>query len=72
MTENLNIISNELQVSWQRLCQRWHETTQVWDDPVRWQFEKEFWQPLEAQMSATHRELERLANGISQAHRSVR
>jgi hypothetical protein len=72
MTESLNMVANELQDSSRRLCQRWHETTQIWDDHVRRQFEKEFWQPLDAQMTATERELERLARVVSNAHRSVR
>jgi septal ring factor EnvC (AmiA/AmiB activator) len=72
MTESLGNIAAELAEAWQRLNQRWHETTQLWDDRVRWQFEKEFWQPLEAQVTATQRELERLAQGISKAHRSIR
>lgn len=72
MTESLSITASELSDSWQRLRERWHQTTQVWDDRVRWQFEREFWQPLEAQVTTTQRELEQLARGISQAHRSVR
>jgi hypothetical protein len=71
MTESLNIVTNELQDSWRRLCQRWHATTQIWDDRVRRQFEKEFWQPLDAQVTATQRELEQLAHGISKSHHSV-
>jgi len=71
MTDGLNMAANQLQEAWQQLCNRWYETTQVWDDPIRRQFEMEFWQPLETQVTATQLELERLANGISKAHRSV-
>lgn len=72
MTESLASISSKLNEDWQRVQRRWHETTQVWDDSIRRQFEREFWQPLEAQISATQREMERLANEISQAHHSIR
>ena len=72
MMESLNTTAADFQEAWRRLHQRWHETAQVWDDPVRWQFEKESWQPLEAQVTAIQHEMERLAHGIAQAHRSVR
>jgi len=39
---------------------------------VRWQFEREFWQPLESQVPATLKEVERLAQVIAQARRSVK
>ena len=72
MTESLSTIADELREAWQRLCRHWEETTQVWDDPVRWQFEREFWQPLEAQVTTMQRELERLAHGTAEAQRNVR
>lgn len=68
---NLNTTGTKLQEAWQRLCLRWQETTPLWNDPVRWQFEREYWQPLESQMPATQREMERLAQVIAQARRSV-
>ncbi|MBS1252572.1 MAG: hypothetical protein MAG451_01613 [Anaerolineales bacterium] len=46
--------------------------TVVWNDPVRRRFEKEYWMPLERQVQATQREMERLARVISQARRSVK
>lgn len=72
MTRTHSMTAGELQEGWKRLCQRWYETTQIWDDRVRWQFQNEFWQPLETQSMTTHRELERLANCIAKARRSVR
>jgi hypothetical protein len=69
---NLNSTAAELQEAWRRLCQRWTDTAAVWNDPVRWDFEKQYWQPLEAQTQATQREMERLAQVIAQAQRSVR
>lgn len=72
ITESLNSTAVYFKEAWRQLHQRWDETAQVWDDPVRFKFEKEFWQPLESQVTATHREMERLAHVISQAKRSVR
>jgi len=69
---NLNTSRAELQEAWQRVRQRWQETTPLWNDPVRWQFEQEFWQPLERQVPATLKEMERLARVIAQARRSVK
>jgi len=69
---NLNTTRSELQEAWQRLCQRWQGTTALWNDPMRWQFEREFWQPLEGQVPATLKEMERLAQVIAQARRGVR
>lgn len=72
MTEGLGNVPTELDEAWLRLRQRWDETTQVWEDPVRWQFQNEFWEPLEAQMTATQQEIERLAHGFAEAERGVR
>jgi len=69
---NLNTTRAELQEAWQRLRQRWAETKTLWNDPVRQRFEREFWQPLETQMPAILGEMERLAQIIAQARRSVR
>ncbi len=69
---NLSVTRAELQGSWQRLCQRWQGTIALWNDPMRWQFEREFWQLLEDQMLLTLKEMEQLAQVIAQATRSVR
>jgi hypothetical protein len=69
---NLSITRAELHEAWQRVCQRWQGTTALWNDPVRWQFEREFWQPLEDQVPLTLREMERLAEVIAGARRSVK
>jgi hypothetical protein len=61
-----------LQTAWRRLCQAWEDAKAVWNDPVRWSFEKEHWTPLEQQVPAVQREMERLAQVIAQARRSVK
>jgi len=69
---NLNNTSVELRDIWQRLNQRWEEAKALWNDPVRWSFEKEHWTPLEGQAQATQQEMARLAQVIAQAQRSVK
>ena len=69
---NLNDTRAELQEAWQRLNLRWQETTALWNDPVRRHFEREFWQPLEGQWQPTVTDMERLAQVIAQAQRSVK
>jgi hypothetical protein len=69
---NLNTTRAKLHEAWQRLRQRWQGTTALWNDPMRWQFEQEFWQSLENQVPITLKEMERLAEVIAQARRSVK
>jgi len=69
---NLSTAIAQLDSGWKTLRQRWEDTTAVWNDPVRWSFEKEHWTPLDAQAQATQREMEQLAQVIAQARRSVK
>ncbi len=62
----------QLDSAWRVLRQRWEGAKSLWNDPVRWNFEKEHWAPLEGQVQATQREMERLAQVITQAQRSVK
>lgn len=71
MADSLEILNNELQESWQMLRQRWQATTEIWEDVVRRQFEKEFWQPLESQTRLTQVNLEQLAQVVTEAKRNV-
>ncbi|HIC87993.1 MAG TPA: hypothetical protein EYP04_01105 [Anaerolineae bacterium] len=69
---SLNVTHNQLQQAWQQLRRQWQETAALWNDPVRWQFEQEFWQPLERQVPATLQEMDRLAQVMAQARQNVR
>lgn len=62
----------ELHEAWQRLMQRWQSTRALWNDPVARSFEKEHWTPLEQQTRTTQQEMERLAQVIAKARRSVK
>lgn len=71
MIGDVKAVRVELQEAWQRLKLRWEESKEIWDDPVRWQFERDFWLLLEKEMSDTLQEMEHLAQVIAQAWRSV-
>jgi hypothetical protein len=51
---------------------KWDETRVVWTDAVRRDFDENLWQPLEAQVEATHRALDRLAAIVAQAEQDTR
>ncbi len=69
---DLSRTAAELQEAWFRLCQRWGETKNVWNDPVRWDFEKEYWDVLAQQPPAVQQEMEQLAQVIAGAKRNVK
>lgn len=69
---NLGSTVTQLDSIWRVLRQRWEHAKTLWNDPVRWSFEKDHWVPLENQVQATQREMERVAQVISQAQRSVK
>ena len=72
MTSKLNAAILHLDTALKTLRQRWEATSAVWNDPVSRSFEKDYWAPLEEQVQATGREIDRLAQVIAQARRSVK
>lgn len=68
---NAHIPVTQLETSLKTLRQRWEESKTLWNDPVRWDFEKRHWQPLEQQTQATLKEMARLAEVLTKAQRSV-
>ncbi len=69
---NVQLPVSQLETSLKTLRQRWEESKTLWHDPVRWDFEKRHWQPLEQQTGATLREMERLADVLTKARRNVK
>ena len=69
---NLSTTITQLDTAFQTLRQRWEHTKALWNDSVRRGFEDDYWTPLEKQTQTTQREMERLAQVISQAQRSVK
>ncbi len=59
----------ELKVACRMLNQRWEEARSLWNDVVRWHFERTYWEPLERQAQATCVEAARLADVLAKAMR---
>ena len=59
--------SSKLNLALKTLRQRWEETKTWWTDPVSQAFEENHWRPLEAQVLATLRGIDRLAQDLAQA-----
>jgi hypothetical protein len=62
---------DQLHNNWQSLRHQWQVSYAVWDDPVSLRFEREFWQSFERVVPETMEEIQRLAEVIAQARRSV-
>ena len=63
---------NQLGSSWQALQRKWQASCAQWNDPVSRKFEREFWQDFERVVPATINEMQKLAEVIAQARRSVK
>lgn len=62
---------DDLHTAWQRLAWHWEESEKDWNDPVRREFEKRYWQPLSQETQSTAREIERLVQVLDQVRRSL-
>ncbi len=58
--------------SWQALQRQWQASRAQWNDPVSHRFEREFWQDIERIVPATMNEMQKLAEMIAQARRSIK
>jgi len=58
---NLSSSSMELHGALKELRILWDETKAAWNDPVRREFEQQFWEPFQAQILSTLRAVERLS-----------
>lgn len=61
----------DLRTAFQMLNQRWEEARAVWNDVVRWHFERTYWEPLDREARATHEEAARLAEMLAKAMRNA-
>ena len=68
----LGLIIEQLNLYWKALILRWEETKTVWNDPVRREFDKVYWQALERQTHDTMEEMQRLAQTTAKARQSVK
>jgi hypothetical protein len=51
---------------------KWQETQLIWNDSVRRDFDENLWQPLETQVEAAHRALDRLDAIVAQAQQDTK
>lgn len=56
---------------WRALGEIWLRTCELWDDRVRRQFERDFWQEYEAVVPATMKAMDRLEEVMARALREV-
>jgi len=68
----LNDARERTHSGWQALQGKWHTTCELWDDPARRRFEREFWQEFERIVPAAIEQMRRLAELFAQARREVR
>jgi len=69
---SLNQTRDRLQAELSRLHTQWQLTSDRWRDAVHHRFEREFWQEYDRAVLPTLREMDRLAEVISQARREVK
>ncbi len=55
----------------QRTSRTWDAAAAVWDDPVRWRFEKDHWFAFIARTKAELSAMEKLTQVIAEARRKV-
>ncbi|MBI4670492.1 MAG: hypothetical protein HY741_02330 [Chloroflexi bacterium] len=69
---SLNSSVNEMQEALKRLLQQWEAARQVWADSVSRDFQEHHLEPLDTQTRAAQREMEKVAQVIAQARKSVK
>lgn len=69
---SLNASHDHLQTAWQALQKQWQASCDLWNDPVRWHFEREYWQGFERVVPATMDEMQKLERIVAQARRNVK
>jgi hypothetical protein len=63
---SLSIGRNKLHNAFDALHEHWHECQTQWADVVRQDFEKNYWEPIEPDVSAVLRAMDRLSLALSQ------
>lgn len=69
---SLNQLHYQLSQSWLEMDRRFSRSKEYWDDSVRSQFERDYWQSLHADTSPYLSALNDLARTVQQARQSVR
>jgi len=64
--------NEQLEDAWRSLELQWQATCELWQDPVRDAFEREFWQEWKRTVTQALRGMEDLNSVIRSARRAVR
>ena len=57
---------------WKKLRRNWNIACGEWSDAVRREFERKYWERIEASMSPYANSLEELAKAVQKAKKSIR
>jgi uncharacterized protein YciU (UPF0263 family) len=68
---SLGQIQVSLTARWRALAQEWQVTCEDWDDRVRYEFEREFWEEIHRAVSLALSQMEQLAQLFARARREV-
>lgn len=68
---SLNQLHYQLSQSWLEMDRRFNRSIEYWDDSVRDQFERDYWQGFHADMSPYLSALDDLARTVQQAKQNV-
>jgi len=68
----MNVPVGQLGKAWKTLRLQWEDARTLWNDPVRWDFEKEYWALLDVQVPDTLGAMEHLQQVIAQARQRVK
>lgn len=69
---NLSQAHSQIQDTWRLLSRQWQATAAQWNDAARLRFEREFIQEYEPTVRTTLKELDKLAQVITQAQKEVK
>lgn len=69
---DLSLGAGKLQRAWKNLMVHWDDTKSRWNDPVGAAFEENYLLPLEEDVNAVRKEMDRLAAVLSQAYHECR
>ena len=64
--------AENLAQAWKMLRQDWQATGEVWQDKVRDEFEKEYWNELALYSRTTYKAMQNLAEVIAMAQQSTK
>ncbi len=68
----LDMPIDQLSIAWKVLHKKWEDTRALWNDPVSQSFEKNYLTLFEGHTQVTLKEMQKLAQVITEAQRRIR